>query len=140
MARPALWLALLASLIVGACGRTEPTLYQRLGGSPGVAAVIDEFVDNARTDPRVNQRLQGVNADRTKQALTELLCQDAGGPCTFTGGATGRGAAISAADFNAIAADMAKTLDAFKLPPRERTDVLTWLNSRRGEVARQLSG
>src|SRR5690242_19903677 len=116
MARPVLWLALLASLIVGACGRTEPTLYQRLGGSPGVAAVIDEFVDNVRADPRVNQRLQGADADRTKRALTELLCQDAGGPCTYTGaGTTGRGAAISDADFNAIAADMAKTLDAFKL-------------------------
>ena len=140
MIRPAIWLTIVCGLALGACARTEPTLYQRLGGTPGIAAVVDDFVDNVRADPRINRRFQGVDINHTKQMLTEHVCKDTGGPCAYTGRSmkdTHRGMDISDAEFNAMASDMAKTLDKFALPQRERTDVLNLLNSMRGDIVGQ---
>jgi hemoglobin len=134
-------LALLAIVALAACAsQSEPTLYQRLGGTPGIAAVVDDFVDNVRVDPVIGKRFQGVDIDHTKAMLTELVCKGSGGPCAYTGRSmkdTHRGMDISDAEFNAMAGDMAKTLDKFKLPQRERTEVLNLLNSMRGDVVGQ---
>ena len=131
----------LAAVALAACAtQSEPTLYQRLGGTPGIAAVVDDFVDNVRADPVINKRFQGVDIDHTKAMLTELICKDSGGPCAYTGRSmkeTHRGMDISDAEFNAMAGDMAKTLDKFKLPQRERTEVLNLLNSMRGDIVGQ---
>ena len=140
MTRHLLSLALIVGVMLAACASREPTLYQRIGGTPGIAAVVDDFVDNVRADPRINKRFQGVDVQHTKQMLTELLCKDTGGPCTYTGRSmkeTHRGMDISDAEFNAMAEDMGKTLDKFRLPPRERTDVLNLLNSMRGDIVGQ---
>jgi hemoglobin len=134
-------LALLAIVALAGCaGQSEPTLYQRLGGTPGIAAVVDDFVDNVRADPMIGKRFQGVDIDHTKAMLTELFCKASGGPCAYTGRSmkdTHRGMDISDAEFNAMASDMAKTLDKFKLPQRERSEVLALLNSMRGDVVGQ---
>ena len=134
-------LALLAITALAACAtQSEPTLYQRLGGTPGIAAVVDDFVDNVRVDPVIGRRFQGVDIDHTKAMLTELVCKGSGGPCAYTGRSmkdTHRGMGISDAEFNAMAGDMAKTLDKFKLPQRERTEVLNLLNSMRGDIVAQ---
>ena len=131
---------LLAIILLAACAQSQPTLYQRLGGTPGIAAVVDDFVDNVRADPLIGKRFQGVDIDHTKAMLTELICKGSGGPCAYTGRSmkdTHRGMDISDAEFNAMAGDMAKTLEKFKLPQRERTDVLNLLNSMRGDVVGQ---
>ncbi|MBV8538674.1 MAG: group 1 truncated hemoglobin [Alphaproteobacteria bacterium] len=134
-------LALLAIVALAGCaGQSEPALYQRLGGTPGIAAVVDDFVDNVRFDPVIGKRFEGVDIDHTKAMLTELVCKASGGPCAYTGRSmkdTHRGMDISDAEFNAMAADMAKTLDKFKLPQRERGEVLALLNSMRGDVVGQ---
>ncbi len=140
MSRRIRWLMVLCGLALTACASHEPSLYQRLGGTPGISAVVDDFVDNVRADPGINRRFQGVDINHTKQMLTELFCQDTGGPCTYTGRSmkdTHRGMDISDAEFNAMASDMAKTLDSFHLPQRERTDVLNLLNSMRGDIVAQ---
>ena len=35
-------------------GTNAVTLYQRLGGEPGIQRIVDDFVDRALEDPRVN--------------------------------------------------------------------------------------
>lgn len=139
MIRPAArWFMVLGVLaLVGCAGKPEPTLYQRLGGTEGIAAVVDDFVDNVRADPRINRRFEGVDINHTKAMLTDLICQAAGGPCKYTGRPVKdihRGMDISDAEFDDMMSDMTKTLDKFKLPPRERTDVMNLLMSMRGDV------
>lgn len=140
MIRPAMWLAVAGTVVLAACAKPEPALYQRLGGTPGIAAVVDDFVDNVRADPRINKRFAAADIPHTKQMLTELFCQDTGGPCTYTGRSLKdihRGMDISGADFDAMAGDMTTTLDKFKLPPRERTEVMSLFGSLRGDVVGQ---
>lgn len=130
----------LAGLMLAACASSEPSLYQRLGGTPGIAAVVDDFMDNVRADPMINKRFAAADVPHTKQMLVELICQDSGGPCKYTGRsmkATHRGMDISDAEFNALAGDMAKTLDKFKLPPPEKSEVMKLLASMRGDVVGQ---
>jgi hemoglobin len=134
--------ALLAAVVLAACAQTkpEPTLYQRLGGTPGIAAVVDDFVDNVRADPVIGKRFAGVDLNHTKAMLTELLCSGTGGPCKYTGRSMKdihRGMDISDAEFNDMAGDMAKTLDKFGLPQRERNEVLALLSSMRGDIVGQ---
>src|SRR5215469_7684806 len=74
---------LLAIILLAACAQSQPTLYQRLGGTPGIAAVVDDFVDNVRADPLIGKRFQGVDIDHTKAMLTELICKGSGGPCAY---------------------------------------------------------
>lgn len=117
---------------LAACASSQPSLYQRLGGTPGIAAVTDDFVNNVRADPAVSQRFAGADPAQTKQRLTELFCQASGGPCK----AASRGTAqLSDAEFNALTADMAKTLDKFKLPAAERREVTQMMGSVRGDIA-----
>ena len=132
--------AVFAVVLLAACAQPEPSLYQRLGGTPGIAAVVDDFVDTVRADPMIGKRFQAADIAHTKAMLTELICQASGGPCTYTGRSMKdihRGMDISDAEFNDMAGDMAKTLDKFKLPQREKTDVLNLLASLRGDVVGQ---
>ena len=122
----------IAGLLAACASSSEPSLYQRLGGTPGIAAVTDDFVNNVRADPAVAQRFSGADPAQTKQRLTELFCQAAGGPCKYTGRGT---AQLSDAEFNALMADMSKTLDKFKLPETERREVTRMMASVRGNIA-----
>ncbi len=147
MNRPmARWLTVVGAMILGvlalaACaGKPEPTLYQRLGGTEGIAAVVDGFVGNVRADPRINKRFEGVDINHTKAMLTDLICQESGGPCKYTGRRMNdihRGMDISDAEFDDMMSDMSKTLDKFQLPPRERNDVMNLLMSMRGDIVGQ---
>ena len=142
MNRPvARWLMMVGVLILGACaGTSEPSLYQRLGGTEGIAAVVDDFVDNVRADPLINKRFEGVDLNHTKAMLTDLICQASGGPCKYTGRPIKdihRGMDISDAEFDDMMSDMTKTLDKYQLPQRERNDVMALLTSLRGDVVGQ---
>ncbi len=143
MSRQMIRLAAIALLVgtgLSACASSEPSLYQRLGGTPGIAAVMDDFVDNVRADPAINKRFAGSDIPHTKQMLTELVCQSSGGPCKYTGRSMKeihRGMDIREDEFNAMVGDMNKTLDKFRLPAHERTEVLNLLASLKGDVVGQ---
>jgi hemoglobin len=129
--------AVLAVGLAAACTTKEPSLYDRLGGTPGIAAVVDDFVGNIAADPAINRRFAGADIPKLKRLLVEQICEAAGGPCDYSGRSmkeSHRGMAITDADFNAMANDMAKTLDKFNVPTREKSEVLKLLASMRGDI------
>jgi len=130
----------LSGALLSACASSEPSLYQRLGGTPGIAAVMDDFVDNVRADPAIGKRFVAADIPHTKQMLTELVCQASGGPCKYSGRSMKeihRGMGIRDDEFNAMVGDMNKTLDKFRLPQRERGEVLSLLASLKGDIVGQ---
>ncbi len=129
-----------AGLAMAGCAAQEPSLYQRLGGTEGISMVVDDFVDNVRADPTIDKRFAGADVAQTKRMLTELFCQDTGGPCKYTGRSLKdihRGMDISNAEFDAMAADLMRSLDTFKLPSRERGEMMALFTSLRGDVVGQ---
>jgi hemoglobin len=108
---------------------TGKTLYERLGGYDAISAVVEDFANKLFTDPKVKQFFRGMGTDTKesfKQKNKNLLTAVTGGPAkvisrpakTVHGGLN-----ITQGDFNVVAGHLKATLEKFKVPERETTEV-----------------
>ena len=105
----------------------DQSLYQRLGGKEAITAVVDDFIGNVAGDARINKRFANANIPRLKMLLVEQICAASGGPCTYTGRdmtTAHTGMNIQSAEFDALVEDLVKSLDKFKVPEREKGELL----------------
>lgn len=110
---------LLAAISINFAQAADQTLYDQLGGKPGVTKIIDDFVGNVLGDNRINGFFANANIPRLKMLLVEQVCAKAGGGCTYTGKNmvdSHKGMKIKSADFNALVEDMQKSLQSNNLP------------------------
>ena len=115
----------------------QQTLYERLGGKPAITAVVDDFIANVAADTRINRRFGGTDIPRLKMMLVEQICAGSGGPCTYTGRdmkTTHTGMNIQGAEFDALVEDLVKSLDKFKVPAREKGELLGVLGPMKGDI------
>jgi len=134
---------------------SEASLYDRLGGVFAIAAVVDHFSDavvrnrivgQGSANPALNEwhtqelaRLPGL-----KWMRTLWVCTVAGGPFTYVATKPGdtslgleeahRDLRISPDEFDEVAAELARTLDHFNVPEREKGEVLAAFAAHKGEV------
>jgi hemoglobin len=134
---------------------TEPTLYDRLGGAFAIAAVIDHFSDAVVQNPIVGQKSQNPdlrewhtnNLGRLpglKFMRTLWVCDISGGPQQYAATKPGstplgleeahRELKISPAEFDEVAAELARTLDVFNVPEQEKGEVLAAFAAHKDEV------
>jgi hemoglobin len=134
---------------------TESSLYERLGGVFAIAAVVDHFSDAIVQNPIVGQRAENPalrewhtnNLGRLpglKFMRTLWVCNVAGGPFQFSATRPGRTdlgleeahrqLRISPAEFDEVAAELARTLDSFDVPEREKEEVLAAFAAHKDEV------
>ena len=137
-------LALAAALLLSACqqmGMTpQKSLYERLGGKEAITAVVDDFVANVAADNRINGFFAKANIPRLKANLVDQICQATGGPCTYTGKdmkTAHKGMGITDADFNALVGDLQKSLNKFKVPDKEQSELLGTLGSLKPQIVGQ---
>jgi hemoglobin len=115
----------------------DKSLYDRLGGKPAITAVVDDFVGRVAADSRINGKFANSNIPRLKMLLVEQICQASGGPCTYTGRsmkATHAGMGVSSSDFDALVGDLVATLNKFKVPEREKSELLGALGPMKGDI------
>ena len=133
----------------------DASLYERLGGAFAIAAVIDHFSDAVVQNPFVGQRSENPalrewqtnNLGRLpglKFMRTMWVCNVAGGPFQYTATEPGstllgleeahRDLRISPEEFDEVAAELGRTLDAVKVPQREKDEVLAAFAAHKGEV------
>ena len=115
----------------------EPTLYERLGGIFAIAAVVDHFSDQLLTNKKILEANPELHEWHTvtypgrlpglKWLRTLWVASLAGGPFQYTGREL-RDAhfdlKISPDVFDEVEAELGRTLDHFKVPERERGEVL----------------
>jgi hemoglobin len=125
----------------------EPTLYERLGGIFNIAAVVDNFSDRLVKNPKIvdanpelhewhtvtyHTRMPGL-----KWGRTWWLAMKAGGPFLYTGKEM-RDAhfdlKISPEVFDEVSRELANALNEFKVPEREKQEVLAAFAAEKGEV------
>ena len=136
---------LLLTLGIGAGSAVaqEKTLYERLGGMDAITAVVDEFVANVAADERINGFFVGVDIPRLKRLLVEQICAASGGPCTYTGRSMKEahmGMGLTDADFDALVEDLIMALDKFKVPEKEKNELLSLLGPMRPDIVEAPAG
>ena len=139
----------------------EASLYERLGGAFAIAAVVDQFSDALISNPIVGQnsenpalrewhtnnlaRLPGLKFMRTL-----WVCNVSGGPFEYTPTVPGstvlgleeahRKLRISPDEFDEVAAELGRTLDAVGVPEQEKGEVLAAFAAHKDEVTEGYTG
>jgi hemoglobin len=118
----------------------QASLYQRLGGYDALAAVTDDFLGRLATDPQLGRFFVGHSTDsvvRIRQHVIDFLCVATGGPCKYIGRdmkTAHTGLKITDADWDASVKALVATLDKFKVPEKEKTEVLTAISGLKGDI------
>ena len=137
-----LGLALLAAPLAVAAQTpgAEQSLYKRLGGYDALAAVTDDFLGRLMADPRVKRFFDGHPEEtkrRIRQMVVDKLCEATGGPCYYVGldmRTAHEGMGIGEKDWEASVKHLQATLDHFKVPAREKGEVLAFVSSLKKDI------
>ena len=126
---------------------SEQSLYDRLGGVYAIAAVVDRFSDRLLDNPEIvnaNPELKKWHTEDYKVRMAGLkfnrtlwVCAGTGGPYQYT--AKDMRTAhldlhISPEVFDEVAMELARTLDDFGVPEREKGEVLAAFAAFKSEV------
>jgi hemoglobin len=116
------------------------TLYGRLGGYDAMVAVVDNLLPRLTADPALGRFWKNRGEDgvrRERQLLIDFLCASAGGPLYYVGRdmkTSHRGMGISEGDWKAFIGHLEATLDSFQVPPKERAEALSFIESTKRDI------
>jgi hemoglobin len=135
--RPLLAALLILGLSGPALAATQKTLYERLGGTPAIEAVVDGFIAAIGADKRINHFFAKADPKRVKDKLVEQICAATGGPCTYTGRdmkSVHKGMGIGDKDWDATVQDLVKSLNKLKVPKKEQKELLALLGPMKADI------
>ncbi|MCL4524616.1 MAG: group 1 truncated hemoglobin [Acidobacteria bacterium] len=133
-----------AALLLGATGvaaqAKQDTLYKRLGGYDALAAVTDDFIGRLAADKQLGKVFVGHSSDslaRIRQLIVDQLCNATGGPCVYIGRSmkvAHAGLGITNADWDVAVKHLVATLDKFKVPQKEKDEVLAAVSTLKADI------
>jgi len=135
----------------------RPTLFVRLGSEDGVKRIVDDFVERAMADPRVNWDRKGVKrggvlgigrssaewtatpekVELLKEHLAQFVAVATGGPARYEGARVSQahaGMKITNAEFDASIGALKATLDALAIATEEQKELLAIFESTRAQI------
>jgi hemoglobin len=119
------------------------SLYKRLGGYDAIAAVTDDFIGRLATDKEVGRFFTGASESsqkRIRQLVIDFLCSATGGPCVYTGRdmkTVHTGLKITEKDWDTSVKHLTATLDKFKVPAKEKGEVLGAISGLKKDIVGQ---
>ena len=121
----------------------QPSLYTRLGGYDALVAVTQDFITRLATDPSLAKFFTGLNDTskaRVEDHVIDFLCKATGGPCIYTGQdmkTAHTGLHITEAEWNTSATHLTETLNKFKVPQKEQSEVMAAVGSLKSQIVGQ---
>jgi hemoglobin len=117
-------LGILALCLLSLAGAAAPPpaddgVFRALGGQPGIRLLMEDFFDRLQADPRTGPFFRGVDRVRVVEQLSVQICQEAGGPCRYSGKDMVKAhedMRIRKQDFNALVEVLQQSLDAGGIP------------------------
>lgn len=117
------------------------SLFERLGGSSGISALVDDIVALHMQNPAVSARfrpyLETEKLAVTKKHLCTFLEAGSGGPAQYTGRSmldTHRGMNVSETEYMAVLDDILAALRKRDIDDQTQKDVLAIAYSLKGEI------
>lgn len=115
------------------------SLYQRLGQTEGITALVDEAVDRHAVNPLLAPRFSGKDLTHAKQMGAQFFCMGAGGPQRYEGRdlrTAHAGMNISEQELIATIDDFVAAMQSQRVGATEINEVVAILYSLKGEVLR----
>jgi hemoglobin len=118
----------------------EKSLYERVGGYNALALVVDDFIVRLVTDKQFEKFFAGHSDDskkRIRQHILDQFCAATGGPCLYLGRdmkTTHSGLGITSAEWDAAAKHLVASLDKFKVPEKEKGEILSFVTSLKKDI------
>src|ERR1044071_1636687 len=118
----------------------EKSLYERVGGYNALAAVVDDFIGRLVADKQFEKFFVGHSTDskkRIRQHILDQFCAATGGPCIYTGRdmkTSHAGLDITEAQWDAAAKHLVASLDKFKVPEKEKGEVLAFVTTLKKDI------
>jgi hemoglobin len=97
-----------------------PTLFEQIGGEPGLRFVVDRFVDRIFDDLMIGFLFRNASRERVKEKEYEFAAAHLGGPVVYTGKpirAAHAAHGILGGQFNRRLQILRETLDDCGVPP-----------------------
>ena len=118
----------------------QKALYERLGGYDAITAVVNDFLPRMFVDSKLKRFWDNRGADgikRETQLLIDFLAHHSGGPVYYTGREmkiSHLGMKIDKDDYDRLVKHLTATLEKFKVPEKEKGEVLDFINSFRKDI------
>lgn len=112
-------------------------LYRDLGGTPGLAAIVDGFLLHLADNERIVDTFADTDIAEFRRLLIEQLCDLSGGPCEYSGRSMAeahRDMDVSAMQFNALVEDFMQAMDDADVPRGAQNRLLALLAPMHGDI------
>jgi hemoglobin len=115
----------------------QPSLYERIGGAPTVAALVDRFYGRVLEDPELAPFFSATNVRKLHAMQQEFFSVALGGPVTYFGKPLAyahRGRGIERRHFQRFTDHLLATLEAYGLDERDVHDVIERINTHGSDI------
>jgi hemoglobin len=113
------------------------SLFERLGGTGAITAVVADFRDRCGGDSRINAKFARTDMARLTSMLIDQVSEASGGPARYTGRdmktAHAR-MAVTTGEFNALVEDLVATLNKFGVGKAEQDELLGILGPLKSDI------
>jgi hemoglobin len=125
---------------------TEKPLYDRLGGAPAIALVVDDFVERIlvnrtlNANPAIKASFVKANKPALKFHATAQVCMVTGGPCKYTGRdmkESHKDMKITEKDWDAMVGDFKAALNKYNVPAKEQDDLVAIVATTKKDIVMQ---
>lgn len=107
------------------------TPYERLGGAPAVASMVDEFYERVLADPELQPFFADASMDRLRRMQREFFSAALGGPIDYSGLSLSHahfGRGIERRHFARFTEHLLVVLEAHGLPDADAAEVIARVN------------
>lgn len=123
--------------------KEEESLYKRLGGYDAIALVVEDFFGRMIPNEQLGKYFVGLSTDSKRRAMqltVDFVCSATGGPCLYTGRdmkTSHTGLGITDGEWDLSVKLLVETLDKFKVPDKEKGELLNLVGSLKGQIVEQ---
>lgn len=117
--------------------QTQSSLFEQLGGKPGIAKLTDAFIEQIQYDKQVLPYFLETDIGHFREKFIEQICMLSNGPCEYTGDSmedVHGGMMINENHFNALVDDLILAMEATGISVGAQNQLLAILAPMRDDI------